>query len=132
MEFKFIKELKDEKNIEKFEIESGMKLSKEYREFIKKYNGSRPSKKAFKTISGKEHLVKSFLSFNEEDKENVFSEYKVGYRFYGENYCAVANDSFGNYILRDNEEKIYYFAHETGEIELIANSFANFIALLEE
>ena len=98
---------------------------------IKEYNGARPSKKAFKTEKKVEHVIKGFLSFNKEDKENIFQVYEWNKNFIDEEeYFAIANDPFGNYIISDKRGKIYYFEHEAGNIEFVADSFEKFIELL--
>lgn len=131
MEWKFIKELKNVESISEFEKIVGVKLSNKYKEFIKEYNGARPSKKAFKTEKKVEHVIKGFLSFNKEDKENIFQVYEWNKNFIDEEeYFAIANDPFGNYIISDKRGKIYYFEHEAGNIEFIADSFEKFIELL--
>lgn len=130
MEWKYVKKLNNEKNIEEFEKLVKIKLPEDYKSFIKKYNGGRPSKKAFKTISGTEHLVKTFLSYNKEDLENIFKTYEYGYDFFDEAYFAIGNDPFGNYILSDKKGRIYYFDLESGKTEFIENSFEQFIESL--
>ena len=131
MEWKFIKELKNIESISEFEKIAGVKLSTKYKEFIKEYNGARPSKKAFKTEKKVEHVIKGFLSFNKEDKENIFQVYEWNKNFIDEEeYFAIANDPFGNYIISDKRGKIYYFEHEAGNIEFVADSFEKFIELL--
>lgn len=130
MEWKYVKKLNDEKNIEEFEKLVRIKLPEDYKNFIKKYNGGRPSKKAFKTISGTEHLVKTFLSYNKEDLENIFKTYEYGHDFFDEVYFAIGNDPFGNYILSDKKGRIYYFDLESGKTEFIGNSFEQFIESL--
>lgn len=127
MEWKYIKKLDDEKNIKEFEELAKVKLQEDYKNFIKNYNGARPTKKAFKTEKGVEHLVKTFFSYNKEDKENIFKTYEYGHDFFDETYFAIGNDPFGNYILSDKKGKIYYFDLESGKLEFIENSFEKFI-----
>lgn len=131
MEWKYVKPLKDEQNINKFEEKIGYQLANDYKEFIKNFNGARPVKSEYTDSEGKEYELKTFLSFNEDDKENVFKvnewldEELIG------NYYAIASNPEGNYLVIDKENKIYLWNHESGAITTVANSFTNFIQNLK-
>lgn len=130
MEWKFIKNLKDEKTIKEFESIINKKLPQDYISFIKLFNGGRPSKKVFKTTSGKEHMLKSFLSFNHEDVENIFSVNKWLSKDLKNNYFAIASDPAGNYIVYNSKFELYFWNHENDTIDFITDSLEKFIEIL--
>lgn len=130
MEWKFIKELKSKGSIKKFEDIIGMELPKDYIEFIEKYNGARPKLKLFKTITGKEHVIKTFLSFNITDVENIFSVNEWLKKDFNREYFAIASDPAGNYIVYDKKFEIYFWNHEINKFELITKTFTDFINML--
>lgn len=130
MEWKFIKELKSKDSIKKFEDIIGMELPKDYIEFIEKYNGARPKLKLFKTITGKEHVIKTFLSFNITDVENIFSVNEWLKKDFNREYFAIASDPAGNYIVYDKKFEIYFWNHEINKFELITKTFTDFINML--
>ncbi|MEG0235066.1 MAG: SMI1/KNR4 family protein [Cetobacterium somerae] len=132
MEWKFIKELKSKDSIKKFEDIIGMELPKDYIEFIEKYNGARPKLKLFKTITGKEHVIKTFLSFNITDIENIFSVNEWLKKDFNSEYFAIASDPAGNYIVYNKKFEIYFWNHEINKFELITKTFTDFINMLYE
>lgn len=130
MEWKFIKELKSRDSIKEFEGVIGKELPKDYIEFIEKYNGARPKLKLFKTITGKEHVIKTFLSFNKTDIENIFSVNEWLQKDFNSEYFAIASDPAGNYIVYDKKFEIYFWDHEINKFELITKTFTIFINIL--
>lgn len=130
MEWKYIKELKDINNIEKFEQILEIKLPEDYMEYIKKYNGSRPGKKLFQCENGDEHMIKTFLSFNPEDIENIFKYYEALKMQLPKGYFPIASDPGGNFIIYNREFKLYYWNHENNKKEFIANNFKELIEKL--
>lgn len=132
MEWKFIKKLKDDRNIEEFENVIGKKLPLDYKEFIKNFNGGRPSKKLFRTVEGYEHVMKKFLSYNHEDLENIFLVNEWLIKEFENKYFAIASDPAGNYIVYNEEFKLDFWNHEVGKIELIGKDFQEFINSLYE
>ncbi|MGL5125912.1 MAG: SMI1/KNR4 family protein [Fusobacteriaceae bacterium] len=127
MEWKFIKKLKNEKTIQEFENIIKIKLPNDYIKFINENNGARPKLKLFKTKAGKEHIIKTFLSFNHDDIENIFSVNDWLKKELEDEYFAIASDPAGNYIVYNKELQIYFWNHELNEFELIAEHFENFI-----
>lgn len=127
MEWKYVKELKNYDNVNEFEKITNIKLPQDYIELIKKYNGARPSLKLFKTVSGVEHVVKAILSYNKEDRENIFKTYDWIKEQLPINFVPIASDPAGNYICYNKDFELYYWEHETTNVEKIADSFSDFI-----
>ena len=91
-------------------------------------NNGTPSKKKFDSAHGKEHMVKTLLSYNPDDIENVYSAIEVlkesCYRLY-----PIANDPAGNLICL-SPKGIVLWDHETDSIDLIAPDIATFLSIL--
>ncbi len=71
MEWKYVKELKSVNLIDDYECLVKYVFCDSFRKCVIANNGGRPSKKAFDTDKVKERELKSFLSFNKEDRETV-------------------------------------------------------------
>ncbi|MGF2773327.1 SMI1/KNR4 family protein [Bacillus cereus] len=101
--------------IEKFEIENGVKLTEKYKEFLLQWNGGYPERSIF-NIS--DELGKSVLNvFNGigdmyDNLEKVIDIYE--FRL-AKGFISIADDSAGNVICLGTEEpyyeKIYFWDH---------------------
>lgn len=129
MKVKYIKTLTNENSIEDFAITNGITFSKEFVLFFKTNNGGRPDTNEVSLEKGSEKVVNSFLSFNEEDKENV---YKAKKRVEEDDQTLVpfANDPSGNYFCLKNGEVVFY-SHEDGETFKVADTFEMFLEKLQ-
>ena len=124
MDVKYVKPLKDKEAIEALFAEHGAKIPQGFTDFFVKYNGGRPLDNTCVLKDGSERVVNSFLSFNEEDKENV---YKAIRRVGGDNQRLIpfAGDPAGNYYcLLDG--RVVFWSHEDGEIIEAAESLEAF------
>ena len=131
MEWKYVKPLLSEDNINDFECLVKYCFPDEFRKCVILYNGGRPSCKAFNTDKTKERELKSFLSFNKEDKETVWKILEWNKEELTNRYVAFAIDNFGNLICFDaNNDNIIFLNHENAETELIATNFSEFINAL--
>ncbi|EOV9527773.1 MULTISPECIES: SMI1/KNR4 family protein [Bacillus cereus group] len=102
--------------IEKFEIENGVKLTEKYKKFLLQWNGGYPERSIF-NIS--DELGKSVLNvFNGigdmyDNLEKVIDIYE--FRL-AKGFIPIADDSAGNVICLGTEEsyyeKIYFWDHE--------------------
>lgn len=148
-----LKECGKELNVNSFfKVEKllGGKLPKDYREFMLKHNGGRPTKR----------FVFSFMEYDPETNENFENEVDIYSfnkledipNFYDnlfsselipEHYCPIADDSCGNEILlcvKEGEKygMIYFADHESfyddesWVITKIANNFNDFLEVLQE
>lgn len=133
MEWKYVKTLKRYKNIDDFEMLVNYKFPDVFRECVVKYNGGRPDKRGFDTNKQKKRELKSFLSFNQEDRETVWKIFdwnKVN--LFGK-YVPFAIDNFGNLICFDvNDSHIIFWNHENNSVEYVAKSFNVFLEQLFE
>jgi len=126
-EWRYIKPLETEKLIPEAEKKLGYKFRKSYVDFVKKNNGGRPPLSVFNTCESVEKTIKSFLSFNPSDAENII-RLNRGVAEISEGLVAFAIDNFGNYICFDKENhKVYFLDFETGEKELIETNFSDFL-----
>jgi len=99
-------------------------------ECVTQNNGGRPSVSTFDTDKTKERTIKSLLSFNEDDAENIFKSNKVLNKETTA-LIAFAIDNFGNYICfsKDNGEVMFY-DFESGKTEKISDNFSIFLEKL--
>ncbi|MBO2608500.1 SMI1/KNR4 family protein [Shewanella algae] len=130
-EWRYIKPLETESLISDVEGQLGFKFTDSYVDFVKKYNGSRPPLSVFTTDSLQEKTIKSFLSFNPGDVENIV-KLNRGVAEISEMLVAFAIDNFGNYICFDRKNNMVLFLDfETGETELIDKSFSDFLLKID-
>ncbi|ARQ98958.1 SMI1 / KNR4 family [Campylobacter devanensis] len=129
MEWKYVKNTTIDRILE-VEKQYNIKLPEDLKQCILSYNNGRPSYNIFDTQKTKNRTIKKLLSYNKEDKENIFTFANI----IGEenkNCFPIAIDEFGNFIcLQDN--KIVLWLHETASVEFIANSFNEFLELLHK
>lgn len=131
MNCKYIKNLKSKNSIKAYETLCEYIFPETYVKFIIKNNGGRPEKRRFITNKGNERELKTFLSFNPDDKESIWNT-PIGEKEQGLlSYVAFAVDNFGNLICFDKKNNsIIFVNHETLEIEIIADNFDEFILML--
>lgn len=132
MEWRYIKPLKDKDAVEKFLNKEHVELSESLKSFIEIHNNGRPEKSRFKTEKT-ERVFKKLFSYNEEDKENIFSIYKGWLRevLSGANLFPLGIDPAGNIIgVTANRGNIVYFNLDMETTEYIAEDWENFLAKL--
>ena len=127
MKWRYVKKLNSENLINEFEDMVKYNFCDSFKQLVVKNNGGRPSNKLFVTYQGKEHAIKSFLSFNKDDKETVWNvlEYNK-YELFG--FIPFAIDNFGNLIcFQKGNDSIVFLNHESFCIDFIANNFDAFM-----
>ncbi len=130
-EWRYVKPLATEHLILEAEEKLGCKFTDSYVDFVKKYNGSRPPVSVFTTSSLQEKTIKSFLSFNPDDVENIVKLNK-GVAEISKLLVAFAIDNFGNYICFDrNNHMVFFLDFETGKTELIDKTFSDFLLKID-
>lgn len=130
-EWRYIKALEAKSLIPDAEGKLDYDFPSSYVDFVEKYNGGRPPVSVFSTITSQERTIKSFLSFNPNDAENIIKLNK-GVADISEMLVAFAIDSFGNYICFDKQtHEIIFLDFETGETELIDRTFSDFIQKID-
>ena len=127
--WKYGKKIKDIKLISKFEKEFNIKFPNDYKQLIKENNDASPSKYIFDTDREKEKVFGHLLSFNSDDKANIwFYNDKTHDYSISDKYIAFAADPFGNKICFEKKTlKVVIEDHETGRIDFVSNSFSEFI-----
>ena len=129
LSWQYIKQLKDTNAIAKLAATVGITLSEDVVSFLKQHNGGRPDKKCFDTNLSKERMIKSLLSFNEDDRGSAHAVVPA-LKKDKSGLFPFASDPGGNYICIDAAGKIVFWLHETNEVEAISNSFTEFFLAL--
>lgn len=130
-EWRYIKPLATESIISDVEEKLDYKFTDSFVSFVKKFNGSRPPVSVFTTSSLQEKTIKSFLSFNPGDAENIVILNR-GVADISELLVAFAIDNFGNYLCFDRENNMVFFLDfETGKTELIDKTFSDFLLKID-
>lgn len=127
MEWKYVKPLSSATAISEFEKEFNRSLPDEFKKFVKLHNGGRPERRAFTMEDGTEREIKTFLSFNRTDRENVWKlndPKAVG-------FTAFAIDNFGNLIGFTEKNTVTFWKHESDTAQTVAGSFDDFLGLLQ-
>ena len=133
MDWKYVKKLKSEDLINEFECLVKYAFCDSFRQCVIVNNGGRPSQKAFDTDKTKERELKSFLSFNKEDRETVWKIFEWNKEELTDKYVPFSIDNFGNLICFDaNNDKIVFVNHENLSVEIIADNFDGFMDGLYE
>lgn len=122
MDWKYVKTIKEDK-LSKAEESLNIKLSKELRNIILKYNNGRPERTCFDTKTEQGKMLKKILSYNEEDKDNVY----VFSELIDKGYIPFAITEFGDVICESKEQAIYLYKHELDEFDYIAENVEEFI-----
>ncbi|GIJ96767.1 hypothetical protein CAPN001_13360 [Capnocytophaga stomatis] len=108
----------------KLEEKINFNLPKDYFDFLLKQNGGIPSKSRIKS-----KVIDHFLSLKSDYKYNSIVDLLEEFVSKG---LPIATDPSGNYFLMKNDGKIYYFDHNSGEIDEKLGVLAeNFTDLLE-
>lgn len=131
MEWKYVKPLTTEECINEFECLVKYSFPDNFRACVMKHNGGRPSKRAFDTNMSKERELKSFLSFNKEDRETVWKIHDWNSNELKDRYIAFAVDNFGDLICFDaNNDKVVFLNMDNVNVEIIADDFVSFLECL--
>lgn len=134
MKCNYIKPLKSVSLIEEYERNTGFFFPHSFRRFTKKNNGGRPER-CLVRIDNNEYCVKTFLSFNRTDRETVWNHTEWQNNLYNGKYIPFANDNFGNLFCfssnSDESDTIIFWNHETNTVIHIADSFDEFLNMLE-
>lgn len=83
---------------------------------IEQYNGGRPPIKQILTSTQKKYVFKSLLSYNEDDKETIYSIYPE--LFKETDLFPFASDAAGNLVCyNQSTQKYVLLNHETDKEE---------------
>ena len=122
MDWKYVKTISESK-LSEVETKLGIKLSQKLREIILKYNNGRPQRTCFDTKTEQCKTIKKILSYNEEDKDNVYMFNDL----IDKGYMPFAITEFGDVICESKEKTIYLYKHELDEFEWVAENIREFI-----
>lgn len=115
-----------------FEMEYGLQLPIEYKNFLLENNGGIPNKIYF-VKNNADEVLNEFLSLEQGELSIIW--YCNKYNFHIENKVPIAEDAFGNLILLNcnpNEDLgLFFWDYEDGRIQEIAGSFAYFLENLQ-
>ena len=133
MEWKYVKPLKSEDLISEYEALVGYQLPEAFKECVRQYNGGRPANRTFDTDKSQERSLKSFLSFNREDRETVWKTVDCMSKKTVQSYAPFAIDNFGNLICFDKQnDSVVFLDHESRKTEIAAPDFPSFMEALYE
>ena len=131
MNWKYVKPLQSENLINDFECLVCYEFPEEFRDCVLQFNGGRPERKGFDTDVNAGRELKSFLSFNSDDRETVWKIHEWNKEELANKYVAFAIDNFGNLICFDaDNDEVVFLNHEDLSVEHIANTFSEFLELL--
>lgn len=126
MEWKYVKQLNNNPIID-IEKQYNIKLSENLKRIINKYNGGRPEKNIFSTDNNKQRVIKSLLSYNKTDKENIYMFTEI----FDKGYIPVFITEFGDVIsIKSNSEEVYIYLHEKDSFDYICEDIEKFIERL--
>lgn len=135
MKWKYIKPLKSSEAIREFEGQFTGNFRFEFplsfKRWVLSHNGGRPEKYCFETMCGtKEKTMKCLLSFNRDDKENIWNHYGwMKDRFNGR-FVPFAIDNFGNYLCFDQIGTVLFVSLDPLGYEVVSYSFEQFLKIL--
>lgn len=128
MKWKYVKELKTTHFIDEYERLVKYVFCESFRNCVIINNGGRPDRKIFDTDKVKERELKSFLSFNKEDRETVWKIFEWNKKELANRYIPFGIDHFGNLICFDADtDKVVFVNHEDLSTESIAENFDSFL-----
>lgn len=124
MKWKYVKPLKDNFIIEYLEKTYSIEIPKFLKEIILENNGGRPVKNMFMTKENKEKVIKTLLSYNQSDRENIY----IYIDFFDKGYIPFANTDFGDVICVNNKnENVELYLHEIDKFEYVCENIEEFI-----
>ena len=127
MEWKYIKPLKDNSIFENIEKTYNVEIPRYLKEIITKYNGGRPERRLFDTQNSKERVLQGLISFNKEDKANIF----IYDDLLKKGYIPFAITEFGDVVCINNETRcVVLYLHETENFENVCDKINDFFNLL--
>ena len=127
MEWKYIKPLNDISIFENIEKTYNVEIPKFLKELITKYNGGRPEKNLFNTEKSKERVLQRLISFNKEDKANIFIYEELLKR----GYIPFAITEFGDLVcINTKNNNVELYLHENETFDKICDNIESFIETL--
>ncbi len=132
--WKYVKKIKNNLTIKEFENNYKINFTDDFKEIVAEYNGARPNKTLIMLDNKIERVLKTLLSFNKTDKENIFSINQSLRGQLPDYFIAFASDPSGNYFCFNfNNPKninIVFWDHEKKSEIFIAKTFSDFLEML--
>lgn len=127
MEWKYVKPLKDNSIIEYVEKTYNVEIPAYLKETITKYNGGKPEKILFDTQNSKERVLQGLISFNKDDKANIF----IYEELLRKGHIPFAITAFGDLVCINNENKsVELYLNETDTFENVCDKIEIFFKTL--
>lgn len=127
MEWKYVKPLKDNSIIEDLEKTYSIEIPKFLKEVVLQNNGGRPKKTLFNTQNSKERVLQGLISFNKDDKANIFIYDGILKR----GYIPFGITEFGDIVCINNKNKsVELYLHETDTFENVCDKIEIFFRTL--
>ena len=105
-------------------------LSDELRNCILSNNGARPRPNVIRLQNGEENDVKTFLSYNRGDTENIYKVIDYFIKEYNGTLIPFAIDSAGNYYCEKGKNIVLWTQNK--EILYVCDNILQFLELLYE
>lgn len=129
MEWKYVKPLKDNSVFENIEKIYNVEIPIYLKEIITKYNGGRPEKSIFDTKKSKERVLQGLISFNKEDKANIF----IYEELLKKGYIPFAITEFGDMVcINDENNNVELYIQEQDKFEYVCKDIELFFNKLYE
>ena len=127
MEWKYVKPLKDDAIFKNIEKTYNVEIPNYLKELIISFNGGRPEKTLFDTQKSKERVLQGLISFNKEDKANIF----IFEELLKKGYIPFAITEFGDVIcIKIDNESIELYLHELDKFEYVCDNIEKFLNIL--
>lgn len=127
MNWKYVKPLKSKDLIAQYEKENNFEFPASFKKMVPKINGGRPKANRFVIITGDEKVLKTFLSFNPDDKETVWTPGEWMEESFRRYLVPFAVDNFGNYVCFDQIGTVIFACHDPLCYDIVAYSFEEFL-----
>lgn len=128
--WEFVEPLEKDGTLNEFERCFAYQIPVQLKALIQKFNCGYPDQDIFDVPH--EGLVFShLLSFNQDSEESVYlflDVFKDGKTLWG---LPFATDGFGN-VLFEKESRIFFWSHETGRAEPVADSITELLSMLHK
>ena len=113
-------------NIQEFAKEYGCKYTDDLISFVLRYNNGTISPNKFNTELSEGYEVKTILSYNKGDIENVYTAMEI-IKEDGLHLIPFANTPSGDFVCMDISNAVVLWKHETSTIEGISHELSSFI-----